>query len=221
MLEKNKLKKISFSILTFCFSLSCFADYKTTIEENNHPFYIGVRGGYASTTWANLVPKDMNEALSTSIPIRVSEGGSAWGFYGGYQVIPTFAVELSYMNYPTANLYFDPDSFFTFQHDGITELRTHTSRIGLLCKFMLAIPHTPLKAFSGFGPAEVHRRDAIVDRWRLSPLFGAGFTLDINPHLTAELGTEYVAGYGLSELDPANHYFPFLYSVFLGVAYRV
>jgi hypothetical protein len=217
-MQQNKFIKLCFLTLASLISISCCAEESTA--QQNYPWYVGAMGGYGTTTWANLVPKNMSDAMMTSIPIRVAEGGSVWGFYGGYQFMPAFALELSYMQYPTADLYFDSSSLFSFDHDGRTKLRTHTSRIGLVGKFILAIPRTPLKAYSSFGPAEVHRNDAVFDKWRLSPMFGVGLIYDVNPHMTTELATEYVAGYGQSELDPAEHFIPFLYSVFLRVAYR-
>lgn len=186
-----------------------------------NPFYVGVTGGYGTTTWANLVPKEPNAAMSLSTPTDVSEAGTIWGVYGGYEVLPCFAFEGSYMRYPKARLYFDELSLFSFYHDDRTELTTRTESVSLVGKVMMFIPCVRnLRAYSDFGAAEVHRYDAIVDRWRLSPTFGAGFNYLLNPHTMIELGTEYVAGYGQSELDPADHFIPFLYSGFLRLAYR-
>lgn len=185
-----------------------------------HPFYVGVTGGVGSTTWGNLVAKNMNDALSTSVPINVSEGGTVYGIYIGYKCIPAFSIELSYMQYPTAQLTFDEMSLFTYNHNNRTQLTTQTSRIALMGKFLLLFPQSNFRVYSSLGPAEVHRNDAVVDRWRLSPAFGAGIEYDVARQWMIELGTEYVAGYGQSELDPAQHFIPFLYSVFLRAAYR-
>lgn len=196
---------------------------KSSFAQNTYhnPFYIGITGGYGTTTWANLVPKELNAAMSLSTPTGVSEGGTIWGVYGGYEILPCFAFEGSYMRYPTAHLYFDEMSLFSFYHDGRNELTTRTESISIVGKIMMSIPCIwKLRAYSDFGAAEVHRYDPIVDRWRLSPTFGAGLNYTLNPNTIIELGTEYVAGYGQSELDPADHFIPFLYSGFLRLAYH-
>jgi opacity protein-like surface antigen len=219
--------RIFFLIFAFIVSVSVQASTQASIQtstqaetKQRHPFYVGVAGGSGATTWSYLVPKYMSDALSTSIPVRVSEGGKVWGVQVGYEFIPEFAMELSYMYYPVANLYFDEDSLFTYLQHGNNKLKTHTSRVALAGKIMLTIPHTPVKAFSSFGAAEVYRYDKIVRRWRLNPTFGAGLDYDITEHVMAEVGTEYVAGYGQSELDPCDHFIPFLYSGFFRLNYR-
>lgn len=189
-------------------------------KTHNH-FYLGATGGYGKTTWEQLVPDENNAALNVSTPIHVSEGGAVWGVYGGYEFMPALALEASYMRYPNARLEFDPDSLFSFYHDGQTEFDTHTESASLVAKIMLPIPCTNLlRAYSSFGAAGVHRYDDVADRWRLSPTFGAGFNYIMTEHVMVEFGTEYVAGYGQSEIEPAEHYIPFLYSGFFRLAYR-
>lgn len=102
------LKKYFLLIFILFFSIAGKAT--ETKEQKSHPFYVGVTGGYGATTWGNLVPKDPdNYALNTSVPLRVSEGGKVWGLFAGYQFIPAFALELSYMRYPNAKIYFDSE----------------------------------------------------------------------------------------------------------------
>lgn len=168
-----------------------------------------------------LVPSDADSLLlSVSTPVHVSEGGFVWGVYGGYEFLPMFALEAEYMRYPDATLEFDPMSLFSFYNNGETEVKTRTESVALMAKLMLPIASTHLRAYSSFGAAGVHRYDSIADCWRLSPAFGAGFNYLINDHFMAELGTEYIAGYGQSEMEPTEHYIPFLYSGFLRLAYR-
>lgn len=191
------------------------------LDKYGNPFYIGLTAGWGSTTWGNLVPKDLSAAMNLATPTHVAEGGAVAGVYAGYEFIPQFALEASYLRYPNATLYFDEMSLFSFDHNDMTKLVTRTDRYALQGKFMVLIPHTPVRAYSSFGAAEVHRNDSVVDRWRLSPIFGVGLNYNITHHIMVELGTEYVAGYGQSELDPAMHYIPFLYSAFMRLAYKI
>lgn len=188
-----------------------------------HPFYFGVTGGYGSTTWDGLVPARSNQgaALNLSTPTDVTEGGAIWGVFVGYELIPFFAIEGSYTHYPNATVNFDAMSLFTFEHNGLTTLTTNTETISLVAKIMMIIPHTTIRAYSSIGAADVHRNDQIQNQWQISPTFGVGFNYNVSEHVMAELGGNYTTGNGESELNPAQDYIPFLYSVFLRVAYRV
>ena len=187
-----------------------------------HPAYIGVSGGYGSTTWGGLVPdfENQNLAMSMSTPIQVNEGGGVWGAFAGYEISPFFAFELSYMNYPNAEVTFDKISLFSFDNDDLTQFTTHTETVSLMGKVMLMIPKTQLKVYSSLGIAELHRRDMLTNQWHVSPTFGAGFNYAVTPHVIAELGGSYTAGYGEAQLNPTEVYFPFLYATYLRLGYR-
>lgn len=188
-----------------------------------YPFYLGVTGGYGWTTWEGLVPppEKQNIAMAMSTPTYVNEGGGLWGLFAGYELIPYFALEASYLKYPNAKVVFDPDSIFSFEHDGVTDFITKTETISLMGKIMMIIPHTDIRAYSSLGMADVHRYDQINDHWILSPTFGAGFNYNFTEHVMGEFGAIYTAGRGQSELNPVEDYFPFVYGVFFQLAYRL
>jgi hypothetical protein len=186
-----------------------------------NPFYFGIKGGGGTTTWGSLVASKNQYAMSTATPIDVHEGGGVWGFYAGYEFIPTFAVEGAYTRYPDAKLTFDSFSLFAFDHEGLTKFTTHTETVSLSGKFMVLIPNTSVRAFSSVGLAGLHRKDMIEDRWRASAAFDVGFNYNINDHLMAEIGFNYTSGYGESEINPAEDFMPFLYSGYLRLAYRL
>jgi hypothetical protein len=188
-----------------------------------HPLYAGISTGYGSTTWYGLVPAQNNKnvAMSMSTPVNVKEGGIVWGLFVGYEFIPAFALEANYMHFPNARLNFDKDSLFAFNNNGLTYLNTHTEMGSLMAKIMLMIPSTPVRAYSSFGAAIVHRADDINVHNRVSPTFGMGLNYDVTEHTMLELAANYTAGYGESELNPVNDYIPFLYSLVLKLAYRI
>ena len=188
-----------------------------------HHLYAGPLVGYGSTTWNGLVPstKNQNLALSISTPILVKEGGGVWGFFAGYEFSPYFALEGSYTRYPKASIFFDEESLFAFENDGRLDLRTDTETGSVMAKVMLFIPRTTVRAYSSVGVAQVHRWDDINENNRIAPTFGIGLNYNFAEHLMAELGANYTAGYGESELNPAKDYEPFLFSVFFKLAYRV
>lgn len=187
-----------------------------------HPrFYIGALGGYASTTWHGLVPSQENQnlALNVSTPIHTSEGGGGWGAFIGHEFSPSFAIEFSYMHYPKAEISFDSSSLFSFENNESTTFSTKTETVSLTGKIMLPIYNTSLRLFSSAGAAGVHRDDLLVEDWRLSPTFSVGLNAPLGEHLMAEIVGNYTAGYGESQLNPVNTFFPFLYSVVARLAY--
>lgn len=221
------IKKIIILVLTCYYSTtSIAADQadKTNSEYAKYrfPAYIGVTYGYGATTWGYLIPPDENAAMSLSTPIKVSENGTLWGLYGGYEFTPSFALEASYMHYPKAKIYFDPWSLFTFKNNGLAGFTSHVQSLSVVGKFMLPIPrNTDFRAYSSVGAAGVHRDDIVNNQWKLSPKFGVGAIYLITEHIMTEVGIEYIAGDGVSELNPADSFIPFLYSGFVRLAMRL
>lgn len=195
---------------------------ETACSTNCHPFYAGFIGGYGSTTWYGLVPdvKHQNDAMTLSTPISTREGGAVWGVLAGYEVLHYLAVEAFYMRYPDATLYFNTDSIF-FLDSNQTTLVTSTETAGVIAKILMTIPHTQIRAFSGAGAAMIHRWDNLNDARRVSPTFEIGANYNITPHLMLELTGSYTAGFGESELQPADDYMPFLYAAYFTIAYKI
>lgn len=188
----------------------------------NQKAYVGILGGYGSTTWDGLVPtkENQNSALSISTPIKVTEGGGVWGFLFGYEFIPVFAAELTYSRFAKAKVFFDSLSFFSYENNELVKFNTKTEVVSLMAKIMLPISNTAFRVYSSVGAATLHRQDILANHWRLSPTFGAGLNYELNKHLMAEIGGNYTAGYGESQLSPSETYFPFLYSITARLAYR-
>ncbi|MCX7114679.1 MAG: outer membrane beta-barrel protein [Gammaproteobacteria bacterium] len=192
-----------------------------TQPQPRHPLYIGAMGGYGSTTWQGLVPSsdNSNDAIMMSTPVEVSEGGGVWGLFAGYELIPAFAVEASYMHYPDATVSFSPESMFSFDHNKLTDFSTQTETVSLMGKVMFYIPKTTTKLYSSTGIASLHRNDMLLNTWRVTPTFGAGLNRRFGEHVMAEIGANYTAGFGESQLNPTETYLPFLYSVTARLAY--
>jgi opacity protein-like surface antigen len=214
-----------YRIFIICILLSGAAFSQTNADLDKafrYPWYLGIEGGYGSTTWQGLVPSAANQnmALSISTPIFVEEGGGVWGFFAGYEFSRYLAIEANYMFYPHANIQFDKDSLFAFEHNGETMLKTQTQTGSIMGKVMLVIPHTLFRLYSGAGVAMIKRKDPINENQQFSPTFGVGINYNFTPHIMGEIGSNYTAGYGESELNPAKDYVPFLYSIFLRLAIR-
>lgn len=184
-------------------------------------FYIGVLGGYGSTTWNGLVPSNENINLATNLstPIEVKEGGGVWGFFTGYELSPNFALEVSYLKYPSATVIFDEVSLFTFLNNGLTEYNTQTETANLMGKLMIYLPKTAVRVFSSAGLAALHRNDILLNEWRYDPTFGLGINYHFTEHLMGEVAGNYTAGFGEAQLNPTNTYFPFLYSISARLAF--
>ena len=154
-----------------------------------------------------------------STPIKVTEGGSVWGVMLGYEFTPYFALEASYMDYPEAEIAFDKMSLFSFNHDGIKKFTTETETLNLMGKIMLVLPNTYTRVYSSFGVANLHRNDMLVQNWLLTPTFGVGLNFHLTEHIMSELSGNYTAGFGESQLSPADSYYPFLYALSFRLAY--
>jgi hypothetical protein len=182
--------------------------------------YIGLSLGYGSTIWDGLVPAkgNKNPAVLLSTPKEVKEGGAVYGGILGYEFSPNFALELGYFKYPNATIIFDKMSLFNFNHKK-TEFNSHTDYISVMAKLMLPFPNSKVRFFSSLGAASVRREDMLLDERKLSPSFGAGINFPVTDRLQVEIGGVYVAGFGESQLNPSNSYFPFLYSAGIRMAY--
>ncbi len=214
------IKRTNLYLFSLIFIFPIFCQAKISSQFKN-PFYVGALGGFGSTTWQGLVPSQVNQnlAIGMSTPVNAQEGGHVWGFLAGYEISPFFAIEANYIHYPDATITFEPFSLFSFNYNGLTRFTTNTEVLSLMGKVMLIIPNTKMRLYSSAGAANLHREDMIVDDWRLSPAFGVGLNYHIAENLMGELGAHYTAGYGESQLNPADTYFPFLYSVTLRLAY--
>lgn len=198
--------------LSFIFGVvSATSLFAATDSIEQKPFYVGASGGFGSTTWNGLVPieENQNMALSISTPIKVTEGGRIWGVFAGYEFTPYFAIEANFRRYPTAKVIFDQYSLYAFEHNDQISFKTNTDSAGLMAKIMLAVPKTTLRIYSSFGIATVHRMDIVFDQYQVAPTFGAGLNINISQHFMVDIGFNYTAGYGESELSPANSFIPF------------
>jgi len=194
-------------------------DLVSPSDKFQYPFYVGITGGYGTTTWNQLVSRNFTAAMVLSTPIGVEEGGAAWGLFAGYEFIPTFAVEASYLRYPSAKIVFSPMSIFAFDM-GSTQFSSKTEMLALSGKFMVLVPYTTIRAYSSAGAAGIHRNDFVNNTWTPSAVFGVGFNYNLTPRVMLEIGADYATGSGQSELDPAEDYIPFTYAVFGRIAYR-
>ena len=194
--------------------------YAENAYDKNHVFYFGGIFGFGATTWHQLIPtqENQNDAMAMSTPILVEEGGGTWGLMLGFEFHPQFAIELNYLNYPASHIYFDEFSIFSFEHDGTT-LHSETESVNLMGKFMIPFYHDRFKVFSSLGAAILYRHDPVMDDSRLTPCFGAGINYRVNTQFLLEIAGNYTAGFGQSQLSPANGYFPFLYSITGRLAY--
>ena len=202
--------------------LACSGNAVSELPES-HAFYVGVNGGYGSTTWVGLVPEieNQNMVLTMSTPVDVQEGGGIWGGFAGVEFTPFFALEANYLSFPDATVYFDENSFFSFENDQRTELNTKTQAVSFMAKFMITLPRTKVRAYSSFGVGGIHRNDEINNTWIAAPSFGVGLNYVFSEHVMGELVGNYISGYGTSELNPAKDYVPFLYAAYARIAYRV
>lgn len=189
---------------------------------SDHSFYVGMGAGYGSTTWFGLVPRgeNNNSAMSLSTPLSVQEGGPAWNAFAGYEFTDYFALEASYAHFPRAEITFDPLSLFSFLNDEQTELFSNTATASIMAKIFMRFPNTRMRLWSGAGLGLIYRSDMVLHDRHVSPTFSVGVNYLFNDRLMSEIAAVYTAGYGESQLNPTETYFPFLYSITYRLSYR-
>ena len=213
------------SAVLLCWFSAVHAAEEAKVEETKnlftHPIYFGGVGGWGSTTWQGLVPnvENQNSAIIISTPVVVDEGGAVWGLSLGYEFTPFFALEANYMAFPDAKITFDEYSLYAFDQSTVI-LNTQTQTASFSGKIMLMVPKTSVRFFSSVGIASVFRQDQINDTYRISPTFGFGANYLLTERVMLEIGANYTAGYGESEINPVLDFVPFLYSVFGKVSLR-
>lgn len=221
--HKNLWALSSQKILLVILSTWITEGYALDAEKNlyHHPIYIAGLGGWGSTTWGGLVPRPENQnwAISMSTPLKVKEGGEVWGLALGYELTPFFAIEADYMRFPNAQMTFDEYSLYSLDQNTLI-LNTSTQTASLNGRIMLVLPDTNFRLFSSVGIASVFRDDQINSDYRISPTFAFGFNVMMTDRLMAEIGSNYTAGYGESEINPVLDFVPFLYSVYVKLALR-
>lgn len=198
--------------------------YASEIFNNSiNPLYFGVGGGYGSTTWAQLVPRleNQNFAMKLSAPIEVTEGGGVYNGVIGFEFARTFAIEANYIHFPAVTINFDSSSLFSFLNDGETSFTTETETINLMAKLMVVLPNERIRIFSGVGVAGLHRRDIMINHWLLNPAFNAGINYQLDNHFLIEFHANITAGYGESQLNPTEVYFPFIYATMIRLIYYI
>lgn len=187
----------------------------------SHPLYFGIGAGFGATTWYALVPQSnqQNKAMSISTPKHVNEGGGTVNIFAGFDITQTFGLEFGYYHYANAKVGFAEDSLFEFNHH-IYDLVTRTDSYYFMTKFMVQIADTAARAYSGLGFAMLHRRDQVNSHYRKTPSFDIGINYNIAEHWMADLNGNFTAGYGASEICPADDFMPFVYSIIARLAYR-
>lgn len=212
-----------------------------TSSENPYParwnkskFYLGAITGYGSTDWGMLVincdPKDiqcdatMRDILAESAPKAAGDDGAVWGVTAGYEVNPTWAMEASYIRFPTTLIHIKPNSFFyntAFPNDIAANFSTETWGFIFVGKFMTQIGHSGIRGFANAGLDVTHRKDIYTNASKISATFGAGLNYVFKSDVMLELFFQYIAGYGQSNEIPIVYYMPFLYTVGIKMMYRI
>lgn len=200
---------------------------------DNFPWYIGGSIGYGNTDWAQLVSKEAG--VSSAVPDAATDSGLAYSFLTGYKFTPNFAIQFTYQQFPTSSLKFDSEG----NTYNIASMKSSTFALDLVAKLMVPIFNSQFRAYTGLGPAFMHRKDydlqplsdqnfnpfenkyAGENEWNLGAVFVGGFEYDMGQHWLADLGFTFFTGNGKASSLPVQAYFPFVYTVMFTLAYRL
>ncbi len=208
--------------------------------------YFGVNMGGGSTEWKYLVDKtDQDGQADLATPTSVSEGGPSWGVVFGYDLAKNFSIELQYMQFANAKIYFANGSDYMYP-DGtnILSMVSKTDAYSLSGKFFVRFGKSHLRAFSAIGAGFVERRDILVGydddsglylnpppysnvngRARqtscITPYLSAGLNYSFSRHWMIETGFQYYTGFGKAQLTPVSSFIPFAWDAYGRLAYQL
>lgn len=188
-----------------------------TLKNAKHPFYAGVLLGYGSTDWDRLSSSDLLVNISTLK--KADDDGLAWGLFAGVDIIPHFGLEFDYTRFANTTIQLSPFTIYNVPTNKLT-FTSKTELYSLIGKFMVPIPHTPIRAFADAGVGFTHRSDILANTVHVGPTFGAGFNMNIGPRVLAEIGFQYTTGFGRSGEKPVIDYVPYTYTAHFKLAYR-
>lgn len=241
-----KCKRLVTLSLFLFLPVFCFASDDSSPLFPSKSFYFGVNMGGGSTEWKYLVDKtDLSGQTDSGTPTNVSEGGPSWGVVFGYDVSKNFAIELQYMQFANATIYFAPGSSYMYA-DGtnILSIVSKTHAFSLSGKFFVRIAKTHLRAFSAIGAGLVIRRDILVnydddsgpyltpppfsnvdgqdgEASCITPYVSAGLNYSFSRHWMIESGFQYYTGFGKSQLTPVSSFIPFAWDAYGRLAYQL
>ncbi len=195
------------------------------------PFYFGAIVGYGSTDWSKLViscdPADPlcdPTMLSVSAPISAGDDGAVWGATIGFEVKPFWALEATYIRFPTTVIHLDKSyTFYSSVNplENAVDMSSETWAYILVAKFMTRISNSGFRGFANAGVDFTERKDIITSGSQVSATFGVGVNYVFQTHVMLELFFQYVAGYGRSNEKPVKYYIPFLYALGVKLMYRL
>ncbi len=60
-------------------------------------------------------------------------------------------MEVNYIRFPNARIYFDELSLFSFDHNDLTEFNTHTEAVTLVGKISTYLPNSTTRVYTSAG----------------------------------------------------------------------
>lgn len=193
-------------LLIFFFSAAVFAGV-------DHPFYVGIQGGYGNTDWARLISQD--DASATATPEEATGDGFAYGGLVGYQFAERLAIEADYLRFPDSDL-----TFLTPNIYNVTSLTSKTQYFSIIAKIFV-LTNSDFRIFGDMGWGKVLREDEMADISNAGVTFGVGADYSISEHWLALFSFEYTPGTGVAAENASALYVPYVYSMTLGLAYRL
>lgn len=200
-----------FSCVALLFAPNALAQKADPYTE--HPFYVAALGGYGDTDWQRLVSED--DASAEATPISATGNGFVYGGLIGYQPFKNFAFELQYLHFPDADLEFEPGNIM-----GFDDTTSKTNYYAAVVKLLIPLGDS-WHVFGDIGAAYVTRSDDIANIQNTRPTFGLGGEYTITEHWFSSLAFEYTPGTGQASQDASAQYIPYLYSIQLGLGYRL
>ena len=222
-LKNFNLRRISSAaLIVLC---SCLAT--TCLALPHNPYHIGLQVGGGNVNWGNLMAGDnFTKEYTTTNPMQAGGSGVEYGASAGLNISQYFALQAAFSHYPTKEIVFQSNIPVQCQlHDCIKKGSSTTNVWSLDDRFIIPMWSNGQRTLTGFaltGVGFMLRQDAWVNsKLNVGGHFGCGFNYQINQRYLSSLNFDYFTGNGKATEHPIDSYFPFLYSINMGLAVRL
>lgn len=183
-----------------------------------HFFYLGLMAGYANVDWSDVVSTDWSSRGTN--PLSADGTGVLFGFDGGYQFNPFFAVEGEAIRLPTTQMtYYTVFNWPANDYNVGPVVDSDMAFASLVLKVIAPLPNSKFSLFVDAGPAYQYRSDQIAHVGTWAPTFGGGLLYRLANTWQVEGSFQYAPGTGKSVQDPMYSYVPEVYMGTLKIDY--
>lgn len=206
-------------IVSCILAISC--QVSLAIDPSN--FGLGMQVGGADVNWDSLIGDKITADVMTSNPTQAGGTGLEYGAFVEWYLGQRFAFQSTFNNYPAKEVVFNSVGI-TPLHDNIARSLSIIHTWSLDEKYIVPVWSNAGHALSInaiAGLALMFRHDSWVNKTNVGGHFGCGTSYQFTPRYSTRINFDYYTGNGKATEHPIDSYFPFLYSINVGLGIRL